>query len=135
MQHTMFDALTCDPMELIDQLGTDVDLRKWPERLHQLYELHRAFNLRRGMGAEQAALDARDRCILLGDYLGGRPYNLPRGDALRVALRDKQIYLEFNGKNHEQLAERYGLDVTHVYRILRVQNKLYRAKMQGKLFD
>jgi len=134
-QATMFDALTCDPMELIDQLGDDVDLRKWPERLHQLFEILRAFNLRRGMSADQASLDARDRCILIGDYLGGRPYNLPRGDALRIALRDKQIFLEFTGANHEELADRYGLDVTHIYRILRQQRRLYQAKLQGQLFN
>lgn len=134
-QGTMFDALTCDPIELIEQLGSEVDTRKWPERLHTLFELHRAFNLRLGMPPEQASQDARDRCILIGDYVGGRMFILPRGDALRVALRDKLIWQEFNGRNHEQLAERHGLHITHVYRILAEQRSLYRARLQGRLFS
>lgn len=134
-QGEIFDALTCDAVDLIERLGDDVDTRKWPDRLHKLFELHRQFNLRRGMSDDLASIDARDRCLLLGDYLGGRVFNLPRGDALRQALRDKLIWREFRGNNHEALAERYGLDVTHVYRILRQQRELYRTKLQGRLFD
>lgn len=131
------DATTCDPLDLIEQLGDDLELRKWPARLHDLYTLHREFNeRRRGMTPDAAALDARDRCILLANYLGGRAYNIPRGDALRIALRDKQIHEEFNGKNHEELADRYGLNIITVYRIIRQQIKLSReSRMRGRLFD
>lgn len=133
----LFDALTCDPLDLIDRLGDDVDSRKWPERLHQMYELMRHFNLRRcGMDEPVAALDARDRCIVIGDYLGGRVLSLPRGTALRAALRDKQIWRGFTGDNHEALAARHNLDVRSIYRIIALQRKLYReAALQGKLFD
>lgn len=134
-QDTMFDALTCDALDLIEHLGDDVELRKWPERLHTLYEVHRQYNLRRGMTPEQASVDARDRCILLGDYIGGRSFILPRGDALRAALRDKLIWLEFSGNNHDELAARYTLHITQVYRILREQRALYRERHQGRLFD
>lgn len=134
-QDQLFDALTCDPMQLIEQLGdADAADLKWPRRLHELYELHLAFNLRRGMAAEAAAADARDRCILLGDYLGGKMFILPRGDSLRLALRDKQIWSEFDGRNHEVLAARYGLTLQQIYRVLATQGKLNRSKLQGRLF-
>lgn len=135
-QAELFDPMTADPIELINHLGdTDPDELRWPKRLHDLFELHRAYNLRLGMDPEDAALDARDRCILLGDYLGARPYNIPRGDALRIALRDKLIWAQFTGRNHEALAARYGLDLVHLYRILRQQRRLSRGKLQGKLFE
>ncbi len=134
-QPALFDALTCDALDLIDRLGDEVDGLKWPERLHTLYELIRQMNLRAGMTEQKAALDARDRCIVIGDYLGGRAYNIPRGDALRLALRDKQIWLDSRGNNHEALARQHDLDVTHLYRILRQQKALYQSKLQGRLFD
>lgn len=135
-QKTMFDALTCDSLDLIQHLGDDVEIcARWPERLHTLFELHREYNLRAGMSETAAAIDARDRCILLGDYMGGRAYNLPRGDALRLAVRDKLIWLEARAGNYEQIASRHGLDVTHIYRIVRQQRALYKAKMQGRLFE
>lgn len=135
-QAELFDPMSADPVELIEHLGdTDPDELRWPKRLHELFEIHRAFNLRNGMAPEAAALDARDRCILLGDYLGARPYNIPRGDALRLALRDKLIWLAFNGRNHEELARQHGLDLVHLYRVLRQQRRLARGKMQGKLFE
>lgn len=134
-QKTMFDALTCDPLDLIDQLGDDADTRRWPARLHQLFELHRHYNTKRaGMDEDDASIDARDRCILIGDYLGGRGFIIPRGDALRQALRDKCIWLAYTGHNHEELAGRFGLHITHVYRILREQRALFKAKQQGRLF-
>ena len=134
-QHTMFDALTCDPMELIERLGDDVETRKWPARLHTLYEVHRHYNAKRlRMSADSAERDARDRCILIGDYLGGRGFILPRGDALRKALRDKQMWLEFTGNNYEELSARYNLHLMHVYRIIAEQRALFSAPPQGQLF-
>ena len=135
-QQTMFDALTCDPMELIERLGDDVDTRRWPERLHTLYEIHRNYNAKRLRMSERAAQhDARDRCILVGDYLGGRGFILPRGDALRRALRDKQMWLDFTGNNYEALAATYGLHLMHVYRIIAQQRALFAAPLPGRLFD
>lgn len=134
-QTTLFDAMTCDVLDLIEHAG-EVDQRVWPQRLHQLFEIHRAYNRTRlRMPDAQAAADARDRSILLGDYLGGRQFILPRGDALRQALRDKQIWLEFTGNNAEALAEKHKLHITHLYRILREQRVLFTAKIQGRLFD
>lgn len=134
-QQTLFDAMTCDALDLIEQAG-DLDTRCWPQRLHQVFELHRAYNINRLRMPEPAAsADARDRSILLGDYLGGRQFILPRGDALRIALRDKLIWLEFTGNNAEALADKHKLHITHLYRILREQRVLFTAKFQGRLFD
>ena len=34
------------------------------------------------------------------------------------ALRDELLREEFNGRNHEELAVKFDIDVRHVYRIL-----------------
>lgn len=134
-QDELFDALTCDPMELIERLGDEVDARIWPERLHLLFELHRNYNVKRvGWDEARATLDARDRCILLGEYLGGRQFIIPRGDAIRRALRDKLMWHQFTGRNYDELAERYGLSLMQVYRIMAEQKKLHASQYQGELF-
>lgn len=52
----------------------------------------------------------------------------------RVSERDMQIYKEFNGKNHVELARKYDLTVQHIYRIVKEVGMAERAKNQGDLF-
>ena len=49
---------------------------------------------------------------------GGRLVYFPQGKDLEVHARDALIWLEFDGRNHEQLAAKYGLAIPSIYRIL-----------------
>ncbi|AKO30289.1 transcriptional regulator [[Haemophilus] ducreyi] len=77
--------------------------------------------------------EAWSSVLTISHYLGGRAIYLPRGDRLKEALRDYAIYDEFDGKNVQQLSERYGLCVPQIYAIIRKQRKLIRSRHQPEL--
>ena len=118
----LFDALTCDPLDLIERAGDDLpELHRWPRRMAELFDIEFAYSKRCGMDDDAAARDASARVILLCDYMGGGgPMYLPRGDALRAAVRDSQLYRRNNGRNLEDLAR---------------EKKRRVRRMQGRLFE
>ena len=135
-QPPLFDPLSCDAIDLLEHMGDDVPPEhKWAPLLAALFRVFEAFNRRQGMSAEKATLDARDRCVLLGEYFGGRLVYIPKGERLRIAVRDTLIWHEHRGDNVEELATKWGLAVQTVYEILREQRALYKGKLQGKLFE
>jgi Mor family transcriptional regulator len=108
---------------------------RWPQTLADLFKVFEAYNRRQGMPAEKAALDARDRTILLGEYFGGRMFYMPKGDSLRTAALHALIWREHNGRNTEALAEKYGMNIISVYQVLAQQRALARRSLQGRLFE
>lgn len=135
-QVEMFDPLDADPLDLIAHMGDVVPAKhRWPEYLADLFELMQAYNLRKKMSMEESAIDARDRCMLMAKYHGGRMHYLPTGETLERALRDVIIFKEFRGNNHEALAAKWDLTITRIYQILAEQTKLFQKERQGKLFN
>jgi Mor family transcriptional regulator len=135
-QTEMFDPTDADAVDLIAHLGNQPQqTHQWPELLADLFSVHEAYNLRQGMSAEKAALDARDRCLIEAQYIGARMVYFPTGEKLKTALRDALIYREFNGHNHLALAQKYKLTVTRVYQIVAEQTALFVKERQGKLFN
>jgi len=131
----LFDALTCDPLDLIERGGAALaDRTRWPQRLTELFDIELAFS-RRTMANGDAAEDAAARTILIADYLGGSVIYLPRGGALRQAVRDALIYTRFTGANHDALAREFGLTTAAVYKILQRETARRKSKMQGRLFN
>jgi Mor family transcriptional regulator len=135
-QSSLFDPRTCDALDLIEHIGDEVPAEnRWPKTLAEIFRVHEAYNLRRGMTSDRAALDARDRTILLGEYLGGRMLYLPKGEALRTAVLHALIWRDFRGHNHEELAAKYQINIVSIYEILRAQRALSSHRMQGRLFE
>lgn len=135
-QNELFDALTCDPLELIERAGTLLDDKtRWPQRLVEIYDVLFAYNTkRRGLGMDDAARDSSAQAILLADYLGGAVVYLPRGDGLRKAVRDSEAYRRHDGRNTEQLAREYGMTTTKFYELLAREKARRVRRMQGRLF-
>lgn len=65
---------------------------------------------------------------------GGQLIYFPKNHAGRITERDMQVYRDFNGKNHAELAVRYDLTVQHIYRIVKEVGMAERAKRQTDLF-
>lgn len=112
-QGAMFDALTCDPVDLLER-GGDVlaDKSRWPQRLVELYDVLFAYARKAGFDDEATARDASARAVLIADDLGGSVVYLPRGDALRKAVRDSEAYRRHDGRNTDALAREYGMTTT-----------------------
>jgi Mor family transcriptional regulator len=135
-QPELFDALTCDPLELIERGGEALtDTSRWPQRLQELFDIELRYS-RRTMEPDAAAADAGARTVLLADYLGGSAIYLPRGDALRKAVRDAMIYARFTRTaNVDALAREFGVTTPHLYEIVAREKRRQLAKRQGRLFE
>lgn len=134
-QPELFDALTCDPMDLIERGGEALtDISRWPARLQELFDIEHRYSLRT-MSEDAAAADAGARTILVADYIGGSALYLPRGDALRKAVRDAMIYVRFSrAVNKDALAREFGVTTPHLYEIAAREKARQVAKRQGRLF-
>lgn len=64
--------------------------------------------------------------------IGGRQIYLAKL-AAELAPRDRAIFAEFNGRNHAQLAKKYGLTEMRVRQILETMQKEEFARRQGNL--
>lgn len=109
---------------------------KWAPLLAQMVAVLEALYRRKGMDEQAAFKLASDSVLALAEYFGGRVVYLPRGDRLKTALRDAEIYRRFRGsKNVDALAEEYDLSVIRVYAIYAEQRQLHLRKLQGRLFE
>ena len=84
-----------------------------------------------GAGARELA----ERLVLeIANYLGGRPVYLPRGDALKRALRDRRIWRDSGKVPPDDLATREGLCLQQVYKIVGEMRALEKRRRQPGLF-
>ena len=66
---------------------------------------------------------------------GGQNVYFPMGQVWRVSMRDREIFNEFNGKNHHELARKFGVSVQWIYSVVKRVRKEELDRLQGKLFD
>lgn len=71
----------------------------------------------------------------LTDNWGGQLIYIPKNQGGKLDERDKQIYAEFNGSNHFELAKKYDLAVQQIYKIVKMVGQAEMAKRQGSLLD
>lgn len=120
-------------IELIERGTLDVPEDRWAPMLAAMVAVLESTYRRLGLGDAQAAKLATAGVLAQAAYAGGRMLYLPRGDRLRKALRDAEIYHRARRGNIRQLADEYGLTDIHVYRICREQKELHLSKVQGRL--
>ncbi|MDO5625031.1 MAG: Mor transcription activator family protein [Pseudomonadota bacterium] len=106
---------------------------KWPKALVEFIEVVEASHLAAGLSEDDAFRLARRAVIALAEYRGGRVFYLPTGHALQVALQHAEIYRRFNGRNIDMLVSEFGLNITHIYRIIRQQRALHVRRTQREL--
>ncbi len=67
----------------------------------------------------------------IANLWGGQIIYIPKDIQAKLSDRDTQIYTEFNGKNHSELASKYNLTIARIYEII----KTIRKNKQPDLFD
>ncbi len=82
--------------------------------------------------AETIGLQA---ALRLMELRGGETIYIPKIDCIGVAARNRSIRAEFNGRNHRELARRYGLTVTWVREILAGGGIDYRPQHVDKQLE
>ncbi len=65
---------------------------------------------------------------------GGQLLYFPKGQALDIEQRDKEMWHDFNDTNHQALAEKYHLAVPVVYKRLRLVRDAIHTANQPDLF-
>ncbi len=79
--------------------------------------------------AEQISVELRNR--IAADW-GGQLIYVPKDTVEQTCKRDRDLYNEFNGTNHDTLASKYGLSMQWVYQIIRRMRIIDR---QPSLFE
>ncbi|MCO1335328.1 hypothetical protein MO867_13400 [Microbulbifer sp. OS29] len=90
-RHELLEEIHAHAREVLTQHGVDSDI------------------------ADQAGCAIADH---LATTWGGQIVTVPKDYHYRVASRDAQIYEEFNGRNHSQLARKYGMTVRGIYKVI-----------------
>lgn len=135
--HDMFgDAL---PNEGIPQFNRyalgDVDAHRWPKRLVELVDIITHVLVKTyGLEVQEAQCQARSVAMAIANYFGGMQIYLPFGAELKRAIRDKEIWNEFNGKNIPELVSRYKMGKSQIYLIIEQQRILHKSRIQPSLF-
>lgn len=70
----------------------------------------------------------------MADAWGGQLIYFPKGKFALLSKRDRQIFSEFTGHNHADLARDYKVSVQHIYRIIKIMTRRELADRHGDLF-
>lgn len=87
-----------------------------------------------GLSVEQAEIVATEIVVLYSHLWGGQLAYFPKTPAVILSQRNQQLYDDFNGRNHAEVAAKYGLSVQAVYRIVKRIRVAIIARDQGDLF-
>jgi Mor family transcriptional regulator len=108
---------------------------KGPELLTDLTE-HVAVALRElvAMEAGKAQHVAKEITDRMAAHWGGQNVYFPMGQSIQLSRRDRQIYDDFNGTNHSELARKYGVSLQWIYKIVKAVRKEEISGRQGDMF-
>lgn len=131
-------GLPDDPQERKRMLEEAANLPEsaWAPQLTELVAFLEALFKRRKMPPEAAFELAREVVIEQAHAFGGRTMYLPRGDKLKIALRDAKLWRRYTGNPDQilQFARELGVTTIHVYSIINRQRRLHVGRLQGSLF-
>jgi Mor family transcriptional regulator len=82
--------------------------------------------------AQHVAKEVSDR---MAAHWGGQNIYFPMGQSIKLSRRDRQIYDDFNGSNHSDLARKYGVSLQWIYKIVKAARKEAIAHRQGDMFS
>ena len=105
--------------------------KRWPSTLQTVSLLIQREVEKQPSNAKQLADNIT---IALSHYMGGRDMYLPTNERIVAALRDIKIWQEFNGRNMEQLANKYQLTPRRIAEIIQFQREAEIARKQRCLF-
>lgn len=115
----------------VDDIDNDNVRQRWPSTLQSLSEVLNSELDRAGIKAPHLA----DKLtIALGHYFGGRDIYIPNGSKLKSALRNIEIWREYNGRNIEQLAATHKLTERQITEVVREQRQAEVRRRQRSLF-
>jgi Mor family transcriptional regulator len=83
---------------------------------------------------EQALQIGREIAERMAGHWGGQNVYFPMGLSYKLSQRDRQIFDEFNGTNHSDLARKYVVSLQWIYKIVKAVRQEEMARRQGDMF-
>jgi Mor family transcriptional regulator len=120
----------CDDSILEHFDGDEAERAKFPALLAELNALLKT-ELERLGGNPNHSLEL---VVAISKQIGGIQVYLPRGQALEFLVRDMKIWQDFDGRNVQELANRYHVTFKTVYKAIRRMRRLEIQKRQPQLF-
>ena len=87
-----------------------------------------------GMDKDKAEQVGREIADRMASHWGGQNIYFPMGLSYKLSQRDRQIYDDFTGANHSELARKYGVSLQWIYKIVKTVRQEELARRQGDMF-
>ena len=84
---------------------------------------------------QKASQIANELMYITAKHWGGQSLYIVKVDCFLADARDIQIYNEFDGHNHSELAKKYDLSAVYIYRIVKRMFELEKSRKQPDLFE
>ena len=108
---------------------------KGPELLVDLAE-QCSLALKESVGLDKDKADQVGREIAerMASHWGGQNIYFPMGLSYKLSQRDRQIFDDFTGANHSELARKYGVSLQWIYKVVKTVRQEEIARRQGDMF-
>ncbi|MDU9022148.1 transcriptional regulator [Pseudomonas corrugata] len=122
------DSDSLDPNKVLAHMQDPAVLLRWEGTLKEMVEIAEA-ELRAKLGERTDVPEiARFVVFAICDVMGGSVVYLPRGEALKKAMRDASIFRDWRDNNVQpsELVRKYRLASPTIYDIIARQRALHR---------
>jgi Mor family transcriptional regulator len=109
--------------------------RRGSALLHDLRDHTAKLLTEANFNAEKADQVANELMFHISSHWGGQLLYVGKSNAFVADKRDIQIYNEFTGHNQSELAEKYDLTTTYIYKIVKRMHEMEKNRRQPDLFS
>lgn len=123
------DSDRLDPLKVLAHMEDPAVMHRWEGTLKEMCEIAEAeLRMRLADRLDLVPELARSVVFAICDTMGGSVIYLPRGDALKKAMRDAAIFREWREHNVQppELVRKYRLASPTIYDIIARQRALHR---------
>lgn len=86
------------------------------------------------LSPELASQVANELMFQISQHWGGQLIYVVKDNKFLADRRDVEIYRAFDGQNHAELAQQYGLTTPYIYRIIKRMSEMERQNRNYDLF-
>lgn len=88
-----------------------------------------------GVSGDAANALGTDVAMRMVEQWGGQQLYMPKGVRIEASRMHHQIYEEWRGNNHRELARKYGFSLQFIYRVIKVLRKADLDSRQHDMFS
>lgn len=130
------DSLFENDVTLDAETVKSLDDSLWPETLQEIVDVLASMLQRKyKLDSNKASGQAADIALELANLFGGRPVYIPKGERLRIGLRNIAIWNDYDKHDVPWLMKKYGLAHNQIYKVINEQKALEVSRRQRSIFD